>query len=137
MTKLAGIAIATTLTVGCSPTMSEHGFAGAPGPGESAAAAAHSLTIQVDNQRPTDMRIYALNGGARVYVGEVRSRQSGLFRMPREALSAGAGEVAEFRLVADPIGSTLHQESAVIQASHEMTVSWLLRRGGGDRVRVF
>jgi hypothetical protein len=137
MTKLAGIAIAATLTVGCSPAMSGHGFTGAMGAGESATVVAQSVTIQVENERPTDMRIYALNGGARVYIGQVRSRQSGTFRMPREALSAGAGSVTEFRLIADPIGSTLRQESAVIQASHELTVSWLLRRGGGDRVRVY
>jgi hypothetical protein len=133
MTRLTGIPMAAALLMGCATMPSERDIAQDFHLADRVIGAEGPLTITVDNQRPMHMRIYALNGGARIYVGEVRARQSGMFRVSRTMLDPRS----EFRLVADPVGSTADLQSDLIAAVHDRNVDWLLRRGGGDRIRVY
>lgn len=90
------------------------------------------VSVSVENQRPTAMRIFATRSNMRFLVGEVGPRQTARFALPTMVLS-GQGE---FRLVADPWGSTLHQESEPIVLTGGREVQWRLRAGGSDRVWV-
>lgn len=61
-----------------------------------------AATVVVQNNNWSDMTVYALRNGVRMRLGMVVSMGAERFTLPRMLMS-GAGE---FRLIADPIGSS-------------------------------
>jgi hypothetical protein len=132
MTRIAAVSVAVALLAGCSHMAPTETFSADYRSANDGAAWGGLVTIQVDNQRPQSMIIFAINDRVRVFVGQVGSRQSGTFQISRSLL----GPNDWFRLHANPVQSTLDQESDVIDAKDVHTVAWLLRPGGGNRVRM-
>ncbi len=134
MKKVMGVAIVAGLVVGCSALEADRSVAlDEPTAERRSAAVSGPLVIRVINQRPQSMTIWAMQGTSRTLVGSVRGRGSAVFELPRAHVSNGS----EFRLRADPRQSTLDQRSDLIDAREGQSIEWLLRRGGGDRIRIY
>jgi hypothetical protein len=87
------------------------GCGGRPQP-ESGASPDSAAVLQVENQRFTDMVIYAVSGGQRVRLGMATGNSTKSFTIPNY-LVRGAGPL---RFLADPIGGNR------TPVSEEMTV---------------
>ena len=90
------------------------------------------VLVSVENDRPQGMQIFATRAGMRFLVGEVGPRKRAQFQLPPMILM-GKGEL---RLVADPFGSTLMEESQPIVLSGGREVTWRLTAGGNARLHV-
>lgn len=122
------MAVSAVASTGCAP-----GNWAAPslvGPGEPAMA--NTLSVTVENRRSMSMRIFATRENMKFLIGEVGPQETARFEMPRIIFS-GRGDL---RLIADPWGSTLEQESEPIVVTGGREVQWRLRAGGNDNIAV-
>ena len=92
----------------------------------------HGISVEVENNRPYAMQIWATRQGMRFMVGEVGPRTTSRFELPA-ILLRGAGEL---RLEADPFGSSLVEQSDPIVLAGGRQVQWRLRAGGHSRIDV-
>lgn len=81
-------------------------------PADSSASPENQAMLQVENQRFSDMVIYAVNGGQRIRLGMATGNSTKSFALPAYLVRTGG----RLRFLADPIGGT---RSPV---SEEMTV---------------
>lgn len=121
------VAVSAVASTGCAP-----GSTGPSPVGLGEPALNNTLSVTIENGRATSMRIFATRDNMKFLVGEVGPRETARFRMPRMIFS-GRGDL---RLVADPWGSTLEQESEPIVLTWGSEVEWRLRAGGSARVWV-
>lgn len=122
--KVLTLAVAATVTA-CAPGASRDApeLPGQPAPGQA------DILVDVENDRPVQLKIFATRANMRFLVGEVGGRQQATFRLPPMILR-GEGEL---RLVAEPRGSTQFQESEPIVLTDARLVKWRLRRGGNEQ----
>jgi hypothetical protein len=81
-----------------------------------------SITLRVANNNQLDVTVYVVNQGMRVRVGTVTSTSTAHFELPLRQI----GSAGEFRLLADPIGSTRTVTSEVVHVFPGQVVEWML-----------
>ena len=81
-----------------------------------------SITVRIANNNQLDVTVYAVNQGMRVRIGTVTSTSTAHFEIPLRQI----GSAGEFRLLADPIGSTRTVTSEVVHVFPGQVVEWML-----------
>ncbi|HEY7479984.1 MAG TPA: hypothetical protein VH680_05675 [Gemmatimonadales bacterium] len=94
-TLMAGLAGLAALSLGCSSGRSAPSEP-APKPG------AEQTRVKIDNQNYSDMNIYLIDSGTRLYLGSANGLSSTTLTIPRGMARPGY----EVRLLADPIGGS-------------------------------
>jgi hypothetical protein len=81
-----------------------------------------TITVRIANNNQLDVTVYVVNQGMRVRIGTVSSTSTARFELPLRQIGAGG----EFRLLADPIGSTRTVTSEVVHVFPGQVVEWNL-----------
>ena len=81
-----------------------------------------SITLRIANNNQLDVTVYAVNQGLRVRIGTVTSTSTAHFELSLRQI----GATGEFRLLADPIGSTRTVTSEIVHVFPGQTVEWML-----------
>jgi hypothetical protein len=81
------------------------------------------ITIQVSNNNPLDITVYAVNNSMRVRLGTVSTASSQRFTLPLHQISP----TGELQLLADPVGSRRTMTSEAIHVFAGQAVEWILQ----------
>lgn len=81
------------------------------------------ITIQVENNNPLDITVYAVNNSMRVRLGTVSTASSQRFTLQLHQISP----TGELQLLADPIGSRRTMTSESIHVFAGQAIEWILQ----------
>jgi hypothetical protein len=81
-----------------------------------------TITVRIANNNQLDVTVYVVNQGMRMRIGTVTSASTARFELPLRQI----GSSGEFRLLADPIGSTRTMTSEVVHVFPGQVVEWTL-----------
>lgn len=81
------------------------------------------ITIQVENNNPLDITVYAVNNSMRVRLGTVSTASSQRFTLNLHQISP----TGELQLLADPIGSRRTMTSESIHVFAGQAIEWILQ----------
>jgi hypothetical protein len=84
--------------------------------------AQNQTRVQIDNQNTSDMNIYLISSGTRVFLGSVESFAKDTLAIPRGANSMSPG----VRLLADPLGGSSPITTPNILVGPGKTVYWTI-----------
>jgi hypothetical protein len=93
-------------------------------------SARRDTRVEIDNQNFSDMNIYLVNRGMRMFLGLAPGLSKSKLSIPRDAL----GSTFEVRLVADPIGGAPRIATPALTVAPDQSVYWTI---GADAASSF
>jgi hypothetical protein len=124
-TVKAGLVGLVALSLGCS---AGHSSPSSPAPerspasAETAASERGKTRVDIDNQNFSDMNIYLINGGTRVFLGSA----GGLSKTTLLISSGLTGGDWQVRLLADPIGGSTPIRTPALTVPPGQNVYWTI-----------
>jgi hypothetical protein len=122
-TLMAGLAGLAVLSLGCSSgRASPSEPSPKPAPEQTEQAKPNRTRVEIDNQNYSDMNIYLIDAGARVYVGSAAGLSKTTLTLPHGVVGPGY----EVRLLADPIGGSAAIRTPDLVVAPGQSVYWTI-----------